>query len=448
MTIKKGQKLEYETDGDVITVCEVCGGILPVPILDLGYQPLCDDLVPLGDSKESMKYPIQISLCPICLTAHQLYRVHKEILFPNSYHYRPRFTQDVMMGMNDLVCECENCFLPLSGKLVCDIGCNDGTLLSFFRQRGSGTVGMEPTDACVDAVASGHRAFKEYFSTESAAKLISAVGKPDVITFTNVFAHIESLAEAIAALQTMINTHTLLVIENHYLGSIIHTNQFDTFYHEHPRTYSLRSFEIIARKLGGEVLHVSFPGRYGGNIRVYIGNFSGSNSFQRQPFDEQVSSNETRFPEKLLQMQTFVNEWKQKTTEQLMDLKKGSVSLPGKSFPGRASILINLLGIDHELQPYVFEKPESMKVGHYVPGTRIRIVSDDHWINGTTKPDNLLIWAWHICGEVASYLRSNGYRGRMFSPLPVFHEIDQTERNGNIHSYRDQPSDVTNPGGF
>ena len=421
MTMKADKN---DTDGDAIKVCEVCSAILPSPILDLGSQPLCDDLVPLGDSRENVKYPTQISLCPICLTAHQLYPVHKEILFPSSYHYRPRFTQDVITGMNDLVRECENCFLPLSGKLVCDIGCNDGTLLSFFRQRGSRTVGIEPTDACEDAVASGHRAFKDYFSTEFATKLISDVGKPDVITFTNVFAHIESLAEAIAALQEMINTHTLLVIENHYLGSIISTNQFDTFYHEHPRTYSLRSFEFIASKLGGEVLHASFPGRYGGNIRVYIGNFLGSKSFPRQPFDEQVASNEAGFPETLSQMHTFVTDWKQKTTEQLMGLKTNGANLFGKSFPGRASILINLLGIDNELQPYVFEKPGSMKIGHYVPGTRIKIISDDHWIDGTIRPDNLIVWAWHICGEVASYLRSNGYRGRLFSLLPVFHEID------------------------
>ena len=172
MTIEKDRKLKLETDGDVITTCEVCDGILPAPILDLGLQPLCDDLVPVGDPRECMKYPIQISLCPTCLTAHQVYRVHKEILFPNSYHYRPRFTQDVMMGMNDLVSECESRFLPLSGKLACDIGCNDGTLLSYFRERGASTVGMEPTGACDDAVASGHRVFNEYFYTENAAKLV------------------------------------------------------------------------------------------------------------------------------------------------------------------------------------------------------------------------------------------------------------------------------------
>ena len=35
---------------------------------------------------------------------------------------------------------------------------------------------------------------------------------------------------------------TILIIENHYLLSILKSNQFDTFYHEHPRSYSYNSF--------------------------------------------------------------------------------------------------------------------------------------------------------------------------------------------------------------
>ena len=47
-----------------------------------------------------------------------------------------------------------------------------------------------------------------------------------------------------------------LIIENHYLGTVIKTNQFDTFYHEHPRTYSKKSFEIIAKKLDTKLIGV------------------------------------------------------------------------------------------------------------------------------------------------------------------------------------------------
>ena len=64
----------------------------------------------------------------------------------------------------------------------------------------------------------------------------------DIITFTNVFAHIENLGELISNIRKLINKDTILVIENHYLGSIIEKKQFDTFYHEHPRTYSFTSF--------------------------------------------------------------------------------------------------------------------------------------------------------------------------------------------------------------
>jgi hypothetical protein len=56
------------------------------------------------------------------------------------------------------------------------------------------------------------------------------------------------------AVKILMGPGTLLVIENHYLGSILQNNQFDTFYHEHPRTYSAKSFRYIAETLGAVVV--------------------------------------------------------------------------------------------------------------------------------------------------------------------------------------------------
>jgi len=407
-----------------ISGCEVCGDELPKPNLDLGLQPLCDDLIPLNSVAESKKYPTQIATCLRCLTSHQLHRVGKELLFPSTYHYRPRFTQDVLNGMQDLVAECEMRFFPVAGKLVCDIGCNDGSLLSFFRDRRAITAGIEPTGACDDAIANGHRAFKEYLSVVVAQRVIATVGWPDVVTFTNVFAHIDSLADAIASLKAMICERTLLVIENHYLGSVIARNQFDTFYHEHPRTYSFRSFEFIARRLGGEVLHVSFPRRYGGNIRVFIGNFGGLTPVVG-PTTLQPSGpeGEDGFIDGLSRMQTFVGDWQRETKTKLETLGRRGIRLYGKSFPGRASILLNLLEFGSDTQPMIFEKPASPKIGYYAPGTRIEIASDELWLRREIEPKAMLIWAWHISEEVGGYMRANGYRGHLYAPLPTFHEI-------------------------
>ena len=102
--------------------------------------------------------------------------------------------------------------------------------------------------------------------------LVKQEGLFDVVVFTNVFAHIDDLKNLLLNTKKVLKKDGLLIIENHYLGSVLKGNQFDTFYHEHPRTYSVLSFTHIAKKLGLKLTDVKFTSRYGGNIRVFISN--------------------------------------------------------------------------------------------------------------------------------------------------------------------------------
>lgn len=417
-------KATLEGKSRLVSKCEVCQTVLPAPSLDLGWQPLCDDLIPVGDTRTSLTYRSEISLCRTCLTAHHVYAVDKETLFPASYHYRPRFTEDVLNGMRNLVAECETQFGSLKDKLVCDIGCNDGSLLTFFKQRGAKTVGIEPTGAFSDAVGAGHVAYNEYLSASVAKRLVAEHGHPDVIALTNVFAHIESLDEALEALRELAGSNTLLVIENHYLGSVLALNQFDTFYHEHPRTYSARSFVHIARRLKGSLRHVSFPSRYGGNIRVFIGDIGKGAQPMSQGGNAVQGVDESGFVARLASMQDFISRWVAETKNGMASAIESRGPLFGKSFPGRAAVLISLLGIDEKMQPWIFEKSGSMKIGHYLPGTRIVIKSDELWIGQVDQPPHVLLWGWHIRNELAAYMRKGGFRGEIYAPLPSFHKME------------------------
>ena len=382
--------------------CEVCKNMDLVSVLDLGEHPLCDDLIPFGNDIECSKFPINIVFCRVCYTAFQNHEVDKKILFPKSYHYRARMTGSVLAGMKDFVESVEVRLGDLSGKLVLDIGCNDGSLLNFFEDKGCNTVGIEPTGAALD---SRHQTMNMFFDSVSASEFMSKYGNPDIITFTNVFAHINNLPELINNLKMLIGKNTTIVIENHYLGAVLRTDQFDTFYHEHPRTYSQHSFEYISKSLGLNLTDVQYVSRYGGNIRAFIGR---GDPIKSSKFAENV------FFEQFSKMATNIKDWQLETKTWIEEFVANNGSIRAKAFPGRAAILIEMLNLNENHISAVYEIKGSMKVQNYVPGTRIPILpeADLYSLDDQGKP--ILNLAWHLPKEVRKNLENNGYFGKVY----------------------------------
>lgn len=319
-----------------------------------------------------------------------------------------------MDGMEDLVEASIRFRAPKKGDRVLDIGCNDGSLLSKFRTHGLVTVGVDPTESILEHSGSIDHPYMDFFTPELAEELREAFGSFQYITMTNVFAHIEDFQSLCRALEMLIGPDTLVVIENHYLGAILGRSQFDTFYHEHPRTYSARSFSFVSEKLSCPIVDASFPERYGGNIRVFM---SRDSQHDGLPFS---FPDESWFPAALVEMQKTYTTWKTVAKSALERLSlEGKVA--GKALPGRAVMLISSLEIGEKTMSEIFEKPDSPKVGLQVPGSHITIKSDDELV-GAGYTD-LVIWAWHISDEVARYLRELGFKGRLWRPLPVFERI-------------------------
>lgn len=403
--------------GSSASDCEVCGHTVLNNALDLGFHPLCDDLVVVGDKRECVNYPIQILYCEVCATAHQRFQIPKKSLFPSNYHYRPRFTADVLSGMSDLVDACEKKLASsLQGKIVLDIGCNDSSLLDIFNSKGAKTIGVEPTSACHDGPNGTHILFNNFFDMTLANEIFVKHGSPDIITFTNVFAHIENLPELLGALRVLMSPKTMLVIENHYLGSVLQRYQFDTFYHEHVRTYSLTSFLFIADILDTSVRAVEFPSRYGGNIRVFLSDTWLTSEDDKTLIDSTLKS-EMKYAEQLSLMQPQIEQWKTAMGARLKRLTAQHGPLPSKAFPGRAAILIKLLDIDVDIIEAVYEKPKSMKIGHYVPGTRIPIKNEEELFSLSKQPEVIINLAWHISDEIRNYLSQHGYSGEIIDIL-------------------------------
>jgi C-methyltransferase C-terminal domain len=90
--------------------------------------------------------------------------------------------------------------------------------------------------------------------------------------------------------------------------------------------------------------------------------------------------------------------------------------MPVAAFPGRAAMLFTLLKLDEQYLDAIYEVPISKKVGHYAPGTKIPIVSDETFPYDTyTGP--VLNTAWHIADEIEERWRSKGFKGRFIQAI-------------------------------
>src|ERR1700738_3828538 len=107
-------------------------------------------------------------------------------------------------------------------------------------------LGVEPTNiAHIARQENGIETIQHFFTEKLAAEIVKDYGKAKVITATNVFAHMGPLGEVVRGIVALRDDDGIFVTESHYLLDIVEKGQFDTVYHEHIRTYSLKSLVTL-----------------------------------------------------------------------------------------------------------------------------------------------------------------------------------------------------------
>jgi hypothetical protein len=263
---------------------------------------------------------------------------------------------------------------------------------------------------------------QEFFDEDTAYK-ITCTHHADIVTMTNVFAHMADLGKVMRGLDILLAKRGVFVTESHYLLDILDKNQFDTVYHEHIRTYSLKSLVTLFPMYGMEVFHVERHERYGGNIRAYV---CRKGEHQVSPevtallrHEELVGLHE---PETWVEWRKRIQHEKERFLEYIYSAKQCGESIAGCSAPGRCSTLLNYYGLGPDTVEYIGELQDSLKLGKYLPGTHIPIVSNKRFIED--QPDNLILLAWHYADPIMRRLRSEGVNSRLLIPLPQFTWIE------------------------
>lgn len=400
-----------------INYCQICGNKKIKTVLDLGYQPLADDLKDYNsDNNGTNFFPIVIGFCKKCILLQNNYIVDDRNLYTKNYHYRPGITKDVVNNFKNMSQKLSKLYNLNSQSVVADIGCNDGSLLKEFRKLNiTKTVGIEPTNTI--KYAKPHiKIVQDFMNSSSSKKALKFYGKIDLITTTNVFAHTNKMKDFILGVKKLIKKNGVFVIENHYLGAILKKKQFDSFYHEHLRTYSLTSLIQLLKYYGFKIIDAYTTERYGGNIQAHftLGNKNKSQNVKYILNKEKLNKLDNESTYKKLKKDIDNIDSK---INAFIDKNKNK-KIVAKAFPARASILIHRFSAIKNNISFVAEQPSSLKLNKYVPGTNIKIVSSKKFRK--FKPDIMIVLAWHLFDTIYNKWKTKLKKTKFVKILPDF----------------------------
>ena len=358
----------------IITKCQFSKNKDLQTVLSLGFLPGVNQMHKIN-SNHNFEYFFPTNL--VYSPSSELFQidniVNKKILFPKNYPYTSSTTKILRKNFENLYKEIKDAYGLNMNDLVVDIGSNDGNLLRRFKN--CKVLGVTPEKIGYLAIKNGIPTIIDYFNKKVVSKIKKKYGKPKIVTATNVFAHIDNLDELLKNILKLIGTDGIFVSESHYFLSLVKTLQYDTIYHEHLRYYTVRSLKNIFKKYGMKIIKVKKINTHGGSIRVY------ATKNKKYSVDKTVNKaliEEKNFIKKNIKL--FCNkvfESKINLLNILRQIRNKNNNIYAVGAPSRATTLVNYVGITKDIVDCICEVKGSHKINHYLPGTRIPIVSEE-----------------------------------------------------------------------
>jgi hypothetical protein len=383
-------------------------------IISLGYLPPVNEFLKINSiNSQSVFFPTDLVYSNSSKLVQLSTIVNKSVVFPKSYPYTSSTTKILRDNFAELSNECKKLINFNSKDLIIDIGSNDGNLLSNFKN--IKRLGVTPENIGKLAIKKGIPTLLKYFDRSTANLIQKKFGKAKIITATNVFAHIDNITELMKNVLKVLKNDGVFITESHYLMPLIKDLQYDTIYHEHLRYYSLTSLKNIFDKFKLEIIHAKEIPTHGGSIRVYVAK---KNNYKKSKLIKKILNKEKKLlnKKKFMEFRDRVVTSKLQLLTVIKKIKDKKKLIYGVGAPSRATTLVNYTGLTKEILDCICEVKNSYKVGHYMPGTNIPVVSED--IIYKKKPDYLLMLSWHISKDLIKIFKKKGYKGKFIIPLP------------------------------
>jgi len=400
--------------------CRMCGEESLTKVVSLTPTPPGNDFLTQEElGREEPVYPLDLYFCEACHHVQLGHVVDPQILYQKNYSYVSATSAHFVNHLKNYAVEMVDRFRLQSGDLVADIGSNDGTCLSFFKEQGMSVVGVDPAiDIAERATENGIETVADFFGYDLAVELREKYGAAKYITSHNACAHIDDLLDVVKGVEHWLAEDGVFVLEVGYLLDVYRNTWFDTIYHEHVDYHTVAPFEKLFARVGMELIAVDRISPQGGSIRVMVQKRGGA--IERDSSVGALIALEHELEldkaETLFKFDRKISQVRDKLQKLLSSLKEDGKTIAGFGAPTKATTLMAHFGLDETLLDFIVDD-NPLKQGLFTPTTHIPVLSADELYE--RKPDYLLILAWNFAEPIMKMHQK--YRdevGQFILPMP------------------------------
>ena len=406
--------------------CRLCGNTDLTDVLSLGEQFLASSFVRTNADNPlaATRFSLTLALCdrsknPAACGLLQLRETVDRDLLYREYFYRSATNPMMREALRDIADEVQKRVIVEPGDAILDIGCNDGTLLSFF-PASLRRFGIDPAKniPALEGLDPSIRIHTDYFSKDSARAVSCGIENFKVITCIAMFYDLDDPHTFVADTKDILHPEGVWCIQLSYLRDVIANMNFFDICHEHLLYYSLATLKTLLAMHDLEVIDASTNPVNGGSLRV---------SVTHKKSGQIVSANVQRILDEETAMgldrpQTFhafgkkITDLKNSIVGYLKKEKERGGTVVGLGASTKGNVLLQYFGIGKDLVPYLCDRnPE--KTGLRTLGTDIEVISEERM--RAMQPSCLLVLIWFFREELLRREREYMEKGgTMLFPMP------------------------------
>jgi len=368
--------------------CRICKGNLK-DIFSLG------NIYPSGFVDKTKGKPIPLSLveCEDCHLVQEKYNVPLDNMY-RTYFYQSAINPSMVSSLQEIVTEIENTIKIEDLDVLVDIGCNDGTLLSLYKNKTAYKIGYDPALNLADK-AKGHcnTFINDYFNKDS-----YYFNKAKVVTAIAMFYDLPDPNKFVEDVDKILTDDGIFVVQFTDLVSMLRINAFDNICHEHLEYYKLDDVINLLNKHNLNVFRVSYNKVNGGSIRIFASRISTFlnednvyNSLQQElAYLDSPEGSIKAFNDRIQNIKKIVLEF-------LIRSNDGGIRVFGMGASTKGNTLLQYFGINKNLLKAIAEvNPD--KFGKVTIGTEIPIISEDEAFG--EYPDIYFLLPWHFWDNI------------------------------------------------